>query len=816
MNALLYVCNNFKNQRVPALCLIIKDQKYMINFPELTQRFLKENGIKIAPNSRFFVTGTSPDHYMGLPGLMLTTIERKSNDDNKIYYPLKTFEFMNNFKYQIGLKFLAYSHYGVGTGGVDKKTIGVNSNTFGMFFSMENSNFHNFFNWDEVTQALRKEVMGQLNDPSRNIMPTSKYISDEIVKTCGLRIMKEDYTEVVIAPITNESGSQTFLALLFIVNNNERKFKTDLLKQLKIPPATMGLLVKQGYADLPSGQRVTMEELTYPQHPYGVLVLDIPDDQFLSTLKAIPFLKWVTEEGQKIFDLKFIFHCASADVVFKPQYIEWLESAPVSPVHHMFLHISFDEEFSHRHDHCHFLRYRANYERLNRFFPFFYPKLPFALFNNLETLGKIKCKKTIFRSFSRVEVKKEVLEPIGFDESNKQVIEQMKAILDMSHDPLYDQFKHIISAKNEFKAFPFFITLGTGSMVPSTYRNVSSVMFGVNENCIGLFDCGEGTYHQINEQFGDLVDEILIKTRIILITHIHGDHMYGILNLIHKRAKALAERRQPHEQTPLFLCIPANCLQIPLSFIEEIGSELNLNFVVITNQDIARTERPDDKYLNNSCDAPDDEDEGVFLNYHNTTYEKQVQMNEQLFPNRMTLFKQFCLENDITSILPVPVIHCPESVGFVVDFKGKRVVYSGDCRMTVQLAQYGQNADLLIHEATFDCSQDVETVMRKNHSNIEHALKIAILMNSKHTCLTHFSQRYHLDPTDKGKDEIVLPKSDFLVDYFYKNSFLAQDHLYFDFDTLPILSKINSLINYNYVFKQATIDDPLTNVHFQN
>ena len=144
MNAFLYVCNNFKNQRVPALCLIIKDQKYMINFPELTQRFLKENGVKIAANSRFFVTGTTPDHYMGLPGLMLTTIERKSNDDTKVYYPLKTFDFMNNFKYQIGLKFLGFSHYGFGTETADKKTVGITTQTFDSFFSMNSSNFHNF------------------------------------------------------------------------------------------------------------------------------------------------------------------------------------------------------------------------------------------------------------------------------------------------------------------------------------------------------------------------------------------------------------------------------------------------------------------------------------------------------------------------------------------------------------------------------------------------------------------------------------------------------------------------------------------------
>lgn len=59
--------------------------------------------------------------------------------------------------------------------------------------------------------------------------------------------------------------------------------------------------------------------------------------------------------------------------------------------------------------------------------------------------------------------------------------------------------------------------------------------------------------------------------------------------------------------------------------------------------------------------------------------------------------------------------------------------------MTKKLAEYGKEADLLIHEATFDCSYDVKEVMAKNHSNIKDALQISMLMNSKFLCLTHFS-----------------------------------------------------------------------------
>ena len=68
MSIFLFVCNNFKHQGVPSLFLQIKDQRYMINVPELTQRFLKENGIKLGKGMKFFLTGSSPDHYGGLLG----------------------------------------------------------------------------------------------------------------------------------------------------------------------------------------------------------------------------------------------------------------------------------------------------------------------------------------------------------------------------------------------------------------------------------------------------------------------------------------------------------------------------------------------------------------------------------------------------------------------------------------------------------------------------------------------------------------------------------------------------------------------------
>jgi ribonuclease Z len=51
-------------------------------------------------------------------------------------------------------------------------------------------------------------------------------------------------------------------------------------------------------------------------------------------------------------------------------------------------------------------------------------------------------------------------------------------------------------------------------------------------------DCAEGSYTQIMDHFGgnmDIVNEVILKTRIVFITHIHGDHQLGILKIMHER-----------------------------------------------------------------------------------------------------------------------------------------------------------------------------------------------------------------------------------------------------------------------------------------
>ena len=75
--------------------------------------------------------------------------------------------------------------------------------------------------------------------------------------------------------------------------------------------------------------------------------------------------------------------------------------------------------------------------------------------------------------------------------------------------------------------------LGTGSGVPAKHRNVSSIALKLLEerNSIWLFDCGEATQHQI-------LHTTLKPRKIkkIFITHLHGDHIFGLPGLLSSRS----------------------------------------------------------------------------------------------------------------------------------------------------------------------------------------------------------------------------------------------------------------------------------------
>ncbi|EGR48534.1 Hypothetical protein TRIREDRAFT_61701 [Trichoderma reesei QM6a] len=246
------------------------------------------------------------------------------------------------------------------------------------------------------------------------------------------------------------------------------------------------------------------------------------------------------------------------------------------------------------------------------------------------------------------------------------------------------------------------IPLGTGSSVPSKYRNVSATLIRVPGIGNYLFDCGEGTLGQIKRLFGaEEAADVLRNMRCIVISHVHADHHMGTVSLI----KAWYEQtlKDGSNATLAISCIGRYRIMLEeLSQVEDIGYH-RLRFP--------------------SCPYPKEKDRDL------TTREDLLGDDEN---NNFGL----------ASIKRVPVPHCWRSYATQLELtSGLKIAYSGDCRPSKSFAQECRGAHLLIHECTFgDDKQD--HAKAKKHSTMGEALGVAREMAARRTLLTHFSQRY--------------------------------------------------------------------------
>ena len=76
--------------------------------------------------------------------------------------------------------------------------------------------------------------------------------------------------------------------------------------------------------------------------------------------------------------------------------------------------------------------------------------------------------------------------------------------------------------------------LGTSAGVPTRTRNMTSIILNLQQPTraeMWLFDCGEGTQHQfLHTPYHPG------KLNKIFITHLHGDHLFGLPGLLCSRS----------------------------------------------------------------------------------------------------------------------------------------------------------------------------------------------------------------------------------------------------------------------------------------
>lgn len=270
------------------------------------------------------------------------------------------------------------------------------------------------------------------------------------------------------------------------------------------------------------------------------------------------------------------------------------------------------------------------------------------------------------------------------------------------------------------------VTLGTGSALPSKYRNVSATLLRVPGHGSYLFDCGEGTLGQLKRMYpADELRSILLDLKMIWISHLHADHHLGLVNVL-KSYDSLRMRDSDRS-------LPDNRRLI-------VASDGDL-FKMLDEYSSTRDLKLDNCLLlscHNGRDSGRDTDDSTSMLFSEYISRKQS------LPFHLASHKAD--SGGLKSILFCPVSHCRNALAVSLVFpNGFKVSYSGDCRPSKSFIKIGQDSTVLIHEATFE-DDKVGDAMAKKHSTIGEALGVGAAMRAKRVVLTHFSQRYQKTP----------------------------------------------------------------------
>lgn len=269
--------------------------------------------------------------------------------------------------------------------------------------------------------------------------------------------------------------------------------------------------------------------------------------------------------------------------------------------------------------------------------------------------------------------------------------------------------------------------LGTNAGVPTLQRNVTSVALRLLEErrTFWMFDCGEGTQHQVLRS-----PLRLGKLEKLFITHLHGDHLFGLPGLISSRGyqggtSPLTVYGPPGLKAYLDISLSVSQSRIPykLEVIEHSGG-------LVFEDDTFKVEAG---LLEHRIDS---------YGYRVTEKDSPGNLNAELLRSYGLkpgpLYGKLKRGEDITTedgvvIRASEVIREPK--------RGRVVAILGDTRPCEGTRPLVQDADLIIHEATF--AHDLaDMAYQYHHSTARQAAELALEAGGRELLLTHFSSRY--------------------------------------------------------------------------
>jgi ribonuclease Z len=266
--------------------------------------------------------------------------------------------------------------------------------------------------------------------------------------------------------------------------------------------------------------------------------------------------------------------------------------------------------------------------------------------------------------------------------------------------------------------------LGNNSAIPAFDRHPTAQIVTLNDQCI-LIDCGEGTQQQLNKY-----KIKRSKLNVILISHLHGDHYFGLVPLI--SSLGLLGREQD-----LHLFAPAPLQQIIELQLQAANTILpyKLHFHALAEEGVI--------FLNNkmkiSCFKTKHRIDCFGFKIEENKPPRKIDKDKVLSYQIPAVYYNQLKEGKDYTTKQGEVVKNTEVT--IANTSNRKYAYCADTIYNEEMLPHIENVNLLYHETTY--LKDLEDrAAQRFHSTTIQAATIAKKANAKSLIIGHFSSKY--------------------------------------------------------------------------
>lgn len=266
--------------------------------------------------------------------------------------------------------------------------------------------------------------------------------------------------------------------------------------------------------------------------------------------------------------------------------------------------------------------------------------------------------------------------------------------------------------------------LGSNSAIPAFGRNPSAQVLQTQDDCF-LIDCGEGTQMQIAKY-----KIKLSKLSHIFISHLHGDHYFGLIGLL--SSMSLLNRTQD-------LHVFGSSILKDIIDIQLKAADVELTYVLhfhAIEKEGLLTETT--KTAVHCFKVQHGIDCFGFLFKEKKNPRSIIPDQVKLFEIPSSFYSRLQMGEDYVNKKGE---HIENELVTTPNHKARSYAYCADTRYDPSIIPHIQEVDLLYHETTYLKDQEEKAQLRFHSTSIQ-AASIAKQANVKKLIIGHFSSRY--------------------------------------------------------------------------